>query len=402
MLPSNAFVSRMSKGTTMLGDNMLTGANWFSYSRQAKASWYALILLLILFGTSGYLVYVFALPHYQASSGFPYRESISFFRGVEPLLRSEARLHAFAESWPESRQEFDVLSVLQRQLANSAGQPVTIEYTTRITRRDLRDVPDNVAKQISPEDEFPSFIRVTVIGADREVTTRLAALAVEFARDTLLYAHVSKLIRAWSIDAIEEEARISSSKIAIQSDIQSLSNKLDALEKVRTKYQEINPSPASQSVQVQVQGAKHLSPVQQVVGIESELVEKREALQLLEQRLVLKRTLIHFANGLREPPSKDSGRGYYARMEKAFELLKSQRIGDAASNLSVAGALREVELGLASLRSRYLDTYFTPQLERSGFRAGTATVTGVGIGFVVWFGLLLLGILPRLDGAREK
>jgi hypothetical protein len=363
---------------------------------RSSMSLVALLVAICIGAVGGLLIRDWLFPHSRATASLRYSEDLQFFRTAETYFRSTVRLRVFAADWPNTSLDRTLIDVFERQLAAGGHGPIQIDHSY-LTKRELRDVPDSLLKQLSSEN---STIRVAATGADANTAVRLAALGVAFVRDTLCYAYLLDALRAWSSDVPEEIAKANKEVVELQSTINSLSRQLAAMQEVRKKYQDnALTGSAPQGVQVQVQGAKHLSPIQQIVGLESELISHREALKIQEQRLTRLHTLQHYAQSVDRDGK--SGKAILDELSARAGALKTKPNTIAASeDLGSAGTLTLINEKLVGARAKFLDAPVVPatlQAEPVGPRKLWAILSGFVLGLIGWFAIIWFWALPPRD-----
>jgi hypothetical protein len=299
---------------------------------------------------------------------------------------------------------------ISQQLARNLPGPTKIEHVFRLSRRDLRDVPDIYTKDDlargylarGPE----SDVQVSATAGDPETAIRLAKLAMGFTRDILAATALRSIVRQWGGGARTELA-LAREKIAkLQSAQNSLDRRIEDMEKLRERYKDEKDSVASSSastpVQVQVSGARNLSPLQQMIGLEAERVEIKEQLRLEHQEQSRLQTVIRFSDQF-EARVNDG-----ASIVLAKEILThTKQVGPARGNeenLPVERALAAISSQMQSVLGRFDETKIDtiePAARIVGIRRTIAMLLGLVAAAAVWLGLVLVLPAPRSnpDGA---
>ena len=228
---------------------------------------------------------------------------------------------------------------------------VRIEHVFRLSRRDLRDVPDvyskdDLAKAFSSRGP-QSDVRVSATAKEPKTAVRLVTLAMEFTRETLTAASLRSIVEQWGGGARTDLTKMRERIAKLQATLASLDRRIDDMEQLRDRYKGekdfVVSSSASSPVQVQVTGARNLPPLQQLIGLEAERVETKEILRLAHQESLLLRTTLRFFDQF------EARVGDGAAIDLAKEILTYAKPAGAAGENDDA---RGVELALAAISSQ--------------------------------------------------
>src|SRR5262249_54564698 len=157
---------------------------------------------------------------------------------------------------------------LRTQFLLGRGEPVAFQHAFALSRSDTRDLPDGMAAKLLDESETPdSLVFVSATTRDRDEAIDLAGFAAGFCRDVLVWHELRDLVGTLAGTSAREIAAAQSRRIALQQDVESLTRRIEALREIREEYG-TQLGQVVGGTQVQVEGARFLSPVQQLVALE--------------------------------------------------------------------------------------------------------------------------------------
>lgn len=290
------------------------------------------------------------------------------YRDIEQLLRSPSDFRAFAAAnGYTQRPEF---LNYDRQITNGSRGPSRMDFTYRFSKKDLRDVPDALIKEVVEKAVSQQVaqrqsavggageIRIATEGKDPEGTAALADFLVQYVRHTLAYGALRKSLHQWGPQARQD---LTAQRLVILETevlLDTVERKLSSLGAIRDKYKDFREaiSTAPTSVQVQVAGTKNLSPLQQIIGFEIDQIDYREQIKMAQINTKRLEYLIkfadHFEPRLREPKPflaiSDEMNRWFTELPKPAEANReaAQALDRARSTVAVT---------LSSLKAQFMD-----------------------------------------------
>ena len=230
---------------------------------------------------------------------------------------------------------------------------------------------------------------MTAVDRSRVEAAQIAELASEFARTVILGVSLSDLTRLSQVDAVRRIASIQRNIVELRASVASLSERIEGLNALRSKYEPSSPAPGESDpgVQVQVSGGRFLALQRQMIGLESERVDTTEQLRKAEYDLRKYEATARVATKWDEiVKSKDTPESMLRQMAA---ILQEERNGlaDDEENTSVVAAIADLEVPLASARARFEGTLITPStvvVLREGPAVYWLILAGIAFGFAVW------------------
>jgi hypothetical protein len=310
----------------------------------------------------------------------PYEGRISLatdqanYRDIEQLVRSPTDFRNFAAAnGLTQRPEFHSYD---RQLTNGSRGPSRMEFTYRFSKRDLRDVPEALVKEVVEKAVSQQVaqrqsavggageIRIATEGKDPESTAAQADFLVQYVRHILAFGALRKSLHQWGPlarqDLTAQRQIILDTEVALD----TVERKLASLGALRDKYKDFREaiSAAPTAVQVQVNSSKNLSPLQQIIGFEIDQIDLREQIksaQINTRRLdYLIKFAEHFEQRVREPKP-------FSAVAEEMNRWFTEQPKPAETNKEAVQALERarssVAVTLASIRAQFIEIPAEPE-----------------------------------------
>jgi hypothetical protein len=217
-------------------------------------------------------------------------------RGQAALLTTTITLSDFKKSWTPlfDREQFlgwlakrNVLSEteladLGTRIRRSDGPIDWVSPLFAVTKVDVRDLTE-------PPKDAGAFVGVliTVDHRQAEVAKALVLATSDYVRNTLVDGRVNEMSLLRLMDARRELAKLQARIVSRNFELQVLDKKRTELVAIRSRYPDVAKLEGRQVVSVDNEGARFLSPVVQLVGIESQMATIRERIAL-DERMVEK------------------------------------------------------------------------------------------------------------------
>jgi hypothetical protein len=361
-----------------------------------------LLSLLVLGALAGLAVQHFFLVKYQARASLSMSGDLATFRDAEPLFSSPEMFEKYGEKHKiAGSADFEKI---HRQFIRNLSSPIKIEHLFRLSRKDVRDLPDMYAKdelsrQIGSQG-LQSDVQVNATAKEPEAAIRLAKLAIGYARDGLTEVSLRSNLRRWGPGARTELATNREATARLRSDLASIDRRIESMEQLKERHKgekdlAVSSSPPSPPVQFQIAGTRNLSPFQQIIGLETDRAEIVEKLRLAEDERLRLETFVRFADLF------DSRVGNGASIELTREILNQAKQSgareDDAAN-PVENALANIGMQMQSILSRFDEIKTNPvepEARSVGIGRGLATLFGLVVAAAVWLLLLLMFPVPR-------
>ena len=234
-------------------------------------------------------------------------EGPTFFRQIEPILASTAAIEQFAESRGLTTDPI-VKGLYCSTRAHRTG-PASFTFSYGVTRADVRDLPEAFAGELLRQAPVRFTLVVLTSGRSEAETGRAEKIFIDYVRDTMQRVAVRDLMNQLVQYARTYTARMDNELSSIRIRLASIDRQLADLEKIRLAYSEGSTSAESDIVSVpnvssQSEGRRFLSPVRQIVALQTERSELTDRQRVIvSQRAGLKA----LDSGRRRSPRPDLG-----------------------------------------------------------------------------------------------
>jgi hypothetical protein len=361
-----------------------------------------LLSLLVIGALAGLAVQQFFLVKYQARISLYMSGDLATFREAEPLFSSAEMFEKYGEKQKiAGSAEFERI---HQQFIRNLGGPIRIEHLFRLSRKDVRDLPDMYAKdelgrQIGSQG-LQSDLQVYATAKEPATAIKLAKLAIGYARDSLTAVSLRLSLRKWGPGARTELATNRETVARLRSDLASIDRRIESMERLKDRHKgekdlAVSSSPPSPPVQFQIAGTRNLSPFQQIIGLETDRAEILEKLRLAEEERLRLETFVRFADLF------DSRVGNGASIDLTKEILNQAKQSgareDDAAN-PAENALANIGMQMQGILSRFDEVRtdpIEPEARSVGTGRGLAMLFGFVVGAAVWLLLLLVFPVPH-------
>ena len=358
-----------------------------------------LLLTLVGSGALGGLLTTQLLRQHEARFALPV--DLITFRASEANLSNLVEFRKFGAATGNAQTtEFQRLEAAIAYNGALVSAHHRYEGVARFKKRDWRDMPDAVVTQIVGNavigKEGVSVRADAVVSgfdADPEVARKTALLAMDFLRHEYYMVGLRQQFHGWGPTSKVELARAAETIAWAHASLASNERKLASILVIREKYRDLREisAPVASGVQVQVQGAKNLSPVQQAIGLETDRMELEETLKTSRCSIAYYQLLVGLVDEF--APRIDGNTTPVAIASQMREWLASRKVGDdAVAREALERAQATVELGLTGLSAQWLDTKpdpVAPLVTATGPKRLLGLVGGVVLGFLLWLAVLL-------------
>ena len=199
-------------------------------------------------------------------------EGPTFFRQIEPILASTAAIEQFAESRGLTTDPI-VRGFIAQTRSHRTG-PASFTFSYGVTRADVRDLPEAFAGEVLRQATVRFTLVVLTSGRSEAETGRAEKIFIDYVRDTMQRVAVRDLMNQLVQYARTYTARMDNELSTIRIRLASIDRQIADLEKIRLAHSEGSTSAESDIVSVpnvssQSEGRRFLSPVRQIVALQS-------------------------------------------------------------------------------------------------------------------------------------
>jgi len=321
-------------------------------------------------------------------------EGPTFFRQIEPILASTAAIEQFAESRGLTTDPI-VRGFIAQTRAHRTG-PASFTFSYGVTRADVRDLPEAFAGEVLRQAPVRFTLVVLTSGRSEAEAGRAEKIFIDYVRDTMQRVAVRDLMNQLVQYARTYTARMDNELSAIRIRLASIDRQLADLEKIRLAHSEGSTSTESDIVSVpnvssQSEGRRFLSPVRQIVALQTERSELTDRQRVIVSQLAGLKALDSYVVAVQERIRTDSKA--IAPLDIASSALNqlAPRPDSPEDGLALANVRAAVNETLVWLRAHLVDQPPEPD-EPIVYRAGPSLVNIVGVaallGFIVWLAVV--------------
>ncbi len=325
---------------------------------------------------------------FQATLNLPFDGDLPTFRAAEAEVNSPAQWPLFAATLKSEQEKAEFLSFASQIVTGRSK----VEHSFRLSRRDFLDLPESASKDMVERlinaRGGRSNIKITARSHDPEIASRMARFGAEYMRYSLVAFRLKDQLRAWTKNLDGERAQMAADSLSRDSRFRSINRQLATMNELNTKIKDVGdlaqplPTVDPNPVQVQVAGAKYLSPLRQIIGLQSALIDLNEERQIAIERLDYINALQAFATGKETTTLRD--------LMTAAENLQRATIEETPHGKLTAVAEINLRLWIVNaLQTTPLEPT-EPTIKRIGFgpflSAGVGALAGLIAGFwLVYF-----------------
>jgi len=357
----------------------------FSKALGANARALASLFALIVVAVACVLGYAFLVRgNYQAEAVLRYDQPMSSYRRIAAQLGSEQSFLQWSAQ--QNFADADTFRSLRQTFSSRESAQNFVSAFFRLTRRDVREV---VTAQKQEEGEVFDLAGLELIAFSTS-SERAAALVVQggaYVRDVALRDAVIGYVTRNRAATQEESRRIENDIIARRFEVVQLEGKRAELRRIQSLYPDAAPLNQRQLLSISPDGSRYLPPVVQLVGVETELIDKRRDLLRLERAAMQAKLLDEFFTGAVQAVERASdGAGTLAAVDAVRQrVLPDQAIASDDARKEVDNRIRVV---LDGFRAAYVKgpVFVSGDVIMTGLRVRPSrlVILGVLVAVAVW------------------
>lgn len=178
----------------------------------------------------------------------------------------------------------DLNSDWVNELIGSVARGEWYKPVPKISKADAKELPDAMLQTEKGQAVYLG-LRLTHTGSDPKEAATVTTWLGNYFKDVAARESVRDLITRWSSENRQFSDRATERKLKHQFEIEQAQNRSTALQKLVSLYPEMSRREAQQVVEVRKDNEKFMSPMAQLVGAESEIIEIREKLKKLDREM---------------------------------------------------------------------------------------------------------------------
>lgn len=242
----------------------------------------------VLGAAIGWLLGIGPMLHYKSEGVMSVEMSTAEYKRVAALVNDTNTVQHFAKRHPPAGlSEADVRELIRDVSKGEWHKPVP-----RISRADSKDLPD-LLMQLEQEREQARDTTSTVYlgvrlegeGPTPDAAASTAKWLGAYFKDMAAREAVRDQVARWTAESHRYSDRSAERKLKFQFDIEEAQARATALKKLVSAYPDAVRRDSSQVVDVRRDNEKFMSPLAQLVGAESEIIDIRNKLKRLDREV---------------------------------------------------------------------------------------------------------------------
>lgn len=180
------------------------------------------------------------------------------------------------------------------QLVRDVAKGAWLKPVPKVSKADAKELPD-ILLQLEQEREKAQDkerkgmvylgLRLTNTAADPDETAKGATWLGSYFKDVATRETVREQVSRWTAENRQFSDRAVERKLKYQFDIEQAQTRATSLKKLVASYPEAARRESQQVVDVRKDNEKFMSPMAQLVGAESEIIDIREKIQRLDREM---------------------------------------------------------------------------------------------------------------------
>lgn len=337
------------------------------------------------------------LIQYRAVSRLPWDGKVTDYRRAEATITSPQALRRYIKS---KGAEDDDLAEYARQLERGARAPVVIEHLFPMARNDARD-----AREVREYINLPvigagahtlgpiSYIEISTYASQPEKAGRLNEAIRTYVKGTLLAFALNEMAAALASEAHVEAPRLQNRIEDLTARIANVQSLTKSMAAIRDRYKEFPSAsaelatiPLSEKVQPEML-QRFLSPVRQLVGLETERIHLEEQRRQAELKLAPYAVMDTFAARVRQHLASQDPATALGNSTSDLSLF-DERKSNPEQQQEMKVTKTYLNAQLAGLKDRYVERMSNlddPVIRRLPSGAIAFAIAGLLLPLPLWF-----------------
>lgn len=267
------------------------------------------------------------------------------------------------------------------------------------TKEDLKLLADLKG----PLDSSILGFSISLPGASPDDAAARVKLMGDYLKDTMLRQDLLENIHQRAGDVRAEKQKLDNKLIAKRVELDEATRKLNALKEIAAKYPEASKYEARQLLSSDTDGSRYLSPVMQLVGVESKIADIRNDLVSLERDAAQNDLRLKFYAGAEKlNPSVKSGRELF----EGFKALRAETFKDVRlDDDRTREVVNKIDLLVETLQTKdLLNTRFVsgPSVPDRRAGPGNAMIVIFSLVFGGFFAAVVVALLGWMLARKGK
>ncbi|WP_322980558.1 hypothetical protein [Pseudomonas sp. C11] len=348
------------------------------------------VLLIALLCTAPIVFWVANNPIYQLTALLDTPTlSLDKWRQIEPILPDKALIQNTLEKNLADSDEDE-----RQRLAGRFGNPEfwknSVRYRSALRRDDIQDAPSANLQKAST-----LGLELSIRASNDDQSKRLQQLMISQIREAMMLEGARSLINDWQNLIIDKRPELQVQLFEKQVDIQLNRSRIEDMQQLLAQYPELRQIERNTLVSVQGGGGRYLSPLAQIVALESTISEDNSLIKKTEyelERLGLYEQVI--SNIDESLPLNHSGHDLAQQLITRANQLQQANVSSLAATEVSSDVLNQVQSLLS--KPQLLQLKATTDLPATPILSRRPLIVGAGIFGLVFFGSSILLALYQL------
>ncbi|MGB6054500.1 MAG: hypothetical protein WBG17_04585 [Burkholderiaceae bacterium] len=298
-----------------------------------------LLALTALAGFALALLGGWLVGRYKSEGHFQFTQSLPEFKQLQVAIAAPGRWEEFTKT--RDAAEIASFANLGQMLANPVSGQNLITPIYPITKADLKNLPDSsVAQLVAPI----SGLKLSYTAADPKTAQQGIRILGDFVRDTAILMRYKDTARAHHIEHLTDQNKFENEIIEVQYKLKQLQTKRSGMQKILHDYPEAAKESGRQVVSITEGGERYLSPVTQLVALESEIADLNLKLADIQRRQRISSIYLRYYDQVLATVNRStSGTAFLQTLPAIREALaidQSEEAGKSVYNSIVMDELR--------------------------------------------------------------
>lgn len=348
------------------------------------------ILLIALLCTAPIVFWVANNPIYQLTALLDTPTlSLDKWRQIEPILPDRALIQNNLE-----KNLADSDDAERQQLANRFGNPEfwknSVRYRSALRRDDILEAPSADLQKAST-----LGLELSIKASSNDQSRRLQQAIISQIREAMVLEGIRSLTTYWQNLIIGKRPELQRNLFDKQVDMQLNRSRIEDMQQLLAQYPELRQVERNNLVSVQGGGGRYMSPLAQIVALESTISEDNSLIKKTEyelERLGLYEQVI--SNIDESLPLNHSGHDLAQQLIARANQLQQANVSSLAATEVSSDVLNQVQSLLS--KPQLLQLKATTDLPATPILSRRPLIVGAGIFGLVFFGSSILLALYQL------
>jgi hypothetical protein len=348
------------------------------------------VLLIALLCTAPILLWVANHPIYQLTALLDTPTlSLDKWRRIEPVLPDKTLIQKNLEKNLAGNDEAE-----RQRLANRFSNPEfwknSVRYRSALRRDDIQEAPS-----VNLQKASTLGLELTIRASSEDQSKRLQQLMISQIREAMVLEEARSLINDWQSLIIDKRPELQLQLFEKQLAMQLNRRRIEDMQQLLAQYPELRQVERNTVVSVQDGGGRYMSPLAQIVALESTISEDNSLVRKTEHELERLGFYEQVISNIDESlPAIHSGHELTQQLITRANQLKQSHAASLAATEVASDVLNQVQSLLS--KPQLLQLKATTDLPSTPIMSRRPLIVGVGTFALVFFASSVLLALYQL------